>query len=140
MSGYVVDTNIISEAIKAKPDPNVTTWLEKNSRTLYLTSITIEELRFGALMMPKGKKRKALEEWIDSLSIAFYQKILSFDARAAETCAIFHERAISNGRTPSIEDLMIASIAQSEGLAVATRNVKDFEYLDIDLANPFEAK
>lgn len=139
MNGYIVDTNIISEVIKAKPDPNAIAWLDRNSRMLYLTSITLEELRFGALMMPMGKKRKALEEWIDSLSVVYSQKILSFDAPSAEICASFHEKAVSLGRTPSIEDLMIASIAQKEGFCVATRNMKDFEYLDIDLVNPFEA-
>lgn len=138
MNGYIVDTNIISEAIKADPNPAVLAWLEQNSRALYLTSITIEELRFGALMLPKGKRRKALEEWIDSLSAGFSQKIFSFDALAAEICAGFHEKAISSGKTPSIEDLIIASIAKRKGFCLATRNVKDFEYLDIDLVNPFE--
>ncbi len=138
MSGYIVDTNVISEAIKADPNPVVLVWLEQNSRSLYLTSITIEELRFGALMLPKGKKRKALEAWIDSLSADFSQKILSFDTPATEICAGFHEKAISSGKTPSIEDLMIASIAKREGLCIATRNVKDFEYLDIELVNPFK--
>lgn len=138
MNGYIVDTNIISEAIKADPNPAVLAWLEQNSCALYLTSITIEELRFGALMLPKGKRRKALEEWIDSLSAGFSQKIFSFDAPAAEICAGFHEKAISSGKTPSIEELIIASIAKREGLCLATRNVKDFEYLDINLVNPFE--
>lgn len=131
--------NIISEAIKAKPNSAVLEWLERNSRALYLTSITIEELRFGALMMPKGRKRNALEEWINSLSATFSQKNLSFDTQAGEICASFHEKAISGGRVSNIEDLMVASIAKREGFCIATRNVRDFEYLDIGLVNPLEA-
>ena len=139
MKKYVVDTNVISESIKPSPNSAAISWLESNSKSLYLTSITIEELRFGALMMPKGKKRKVLEGWIDSLSQTFSRKILSFDIQAAEVCAKFHEKAISSGRTPTIEDLMIAAIAKCNGCIVVSRNVKDFEYLDIEVINPFDA-
>lgn len=138
MTSYIVDTNVISESIKAKPNKAAIEWLSEHSRTLYLTSITIEELRFGELMMPKGKKRTALQEWIDSLIQQYSSSILDFDATAAEICATFHERAISAGFSPSIEDLMIASIAKTNDAVVVTRNVKDFEYLDVEVLNPFQ--
>lgn len=135
---YLVDTNVISESIKPSPNSAAIEWLNANSRSLYLSTITIEELRFGELMMPKGKKRKALSSWIDSLEHSFSQSILDFDIKAANTCAQFHEIAISHGRTPTIEDLMIASIAQVNHMTIATRNVKDFDYLNIKVLNPFE--
>lgn len=135
---YVVDTNVISEAMKAKPNPSVLSWMEQNSSSLFLTSITIEELRFGQLMMPEGKRRAVLKSWIDSLLVDFERNILDFEATSAEICAAFHDKAISIGRTPTIEDLMIASIAKTNGCAVVTCNTKDFDYLDIKLVNPFK--
>lgn len=138
MTNYVVDTNVISESIKAEPNKAATEWLSEHSQTLYLTSITIEELRFGELMMPKGKKRAALQKWIDSLMEQYSNSILNFDASAAEICAAFHEQAISSGFSPSVEDLMIASIAKANDAIVVTRNVKDFEYLDVEVVNPFQ--
>lgn len=138
MTKFVVDTNVISESIKAKPDPAAMEWFSSHAASLYLTSITVEELRFGEFMMPKGKKRKALREWIDSLVQQYSTSILDFDAASAEVCAKFYEQAISAGFTPTIEDLMIASIAQENDAVLATRNVKDFEYLDVELVNPFE--
>lgn len=138
MTKYIVDTNVISEAIKAKPDPAAMEWLSSHAASLCLTSITVEELRFGEFMMPKGKKRKALREWIDSLVQQYAASILDFDVASAEICAKFYEQAISAGFTPTIEDLMIAGIAHENEAVLVTRNVKDFEYLDVEVINPFE--
>lgn len=136
---YLVDTNVISEVCKKKPNPKVLAWLEDHDKGLYLSSITIEEMRFGELMMARGKKRDALHRIIDELIHNYEAHILSFDSNTAEVCAAFHEKAISSGKTPTIEDLMIAAIAQANNLALTTRNVRDFEYLDIPLINPFES-
>lgn len=140
MSGYVVDTNVISESIKKSPNPAAIEWLSAHASELYLTSITIEELRFGEYMMPKGKKRRALKRWIDSLQGQYARCIYSFDAACATTCAKFHEKAIASGHAPAIEDLMIASIAHEHDAPVVTRNIKDFEYLGVKVINPFEAQ
>ena len=135
---YLVDTNIVSEACKKEPASHVVDWLSTNTSGLYLSVVTIEEMRFGELMMPKGKRRSKLSEMIDGLVAAYAGKILCFDIAAAEKCAEFHELAISSGRTPTIEDLMIAAIAQVNRLTVATRNVRDFEYLGVSVLNPYE--
>lgn len=135
--GFLLDTNVISEVCKKEPSESVLNWLNQNANDLYLSVVTIEEMRFGQLMMPKGKKRTTLEQMIDSLLESYATKMLSFDPCAAAQCAIFHEKAISSGYSPSIEDLMIASIAHVNDLVVVTRNTRDFDYLDIELLDPF---
>lgn len=137
MRRFLIDTNVISEAIKPTPNASATEWLSHNAADSYLASITIEELRFGEFMMPEGKKRRTLKDWIDALLVDFAQSIISFDAAAATVCAHFHEMAISVGRTPTIEDLMVAAIAQAKNLTLVTRNVRDFDYLPVDLLDPF---
>lgn len=138
-SGYLVDTNVVSEICKKSPDANVMEWLGSHEE-LNISVITIEEMRFGELMMPKGKKRKKLHEMIDSLVVSYSANTLTFDVRAAEQCAVFHERAISLGRTPTIEDMMIAAIAKVNDMVLVTRNIRDFEYLDIGILNPFNSR
>lgn len=138
-SGYLVDTNVVSEICKKSPDANVMEWLGSHEE-LNISVITIEEMRFGELMMPKGKKRKKLHEMIDSLVDSYSANTLVFDIYAAEQCAIFHENAISFGRTPTIEDMMIASIAKVNDMVLVTRNIRDFEYLDIQIFNPFNSR
>ena len=135
--GYLIDTNVISELCKKRPNAAVLLWLTDHDEGLYLSAITIEELRFGELMMPKGKKREALHHIIDNLVENYEGRVLSFDNIAAEACTVFHERAIAVGRTPTIEGLMIAAIASTNDLVLTTRNVRDFEYLDIEIENPF---
>lgn len=138
MSIFVIDTNIISETAKEAPNPSVINWMKKNNGNLFITSITVEELRFGEYMLQDGKRKKALKEWIDSLLSDYSESIFDFDARAAEACAKFHEHAIASGHTPTIEDLMIAGIAKANNAVVVTRNIKDFEYLNLPLINPFD--
>lgn len=135
---YLVDTNVVSEVCKPSPSEKVAAWLELNSKSLFLSSITIEEMRFGQLMMPKGKKKDKLGAMINSLLNNYSDSTLAFGAKEAELCALLHHQAIYAGRSPSIEDLMIASIAQANNLVLATRNTKDFDYLGIDIVNPFE--
>lgn len=135
---YLVDTNVVSELCNKSPDPNVIKWLSQEGSNSYLSAITIEEMRFGELMMPEGKRRNQLHEIIGNLFESYGSKILSLDMSAASQCAVFHERAIHLGRTPTFEDLAIAAIAKVAGLAVATRNVRDFDYLGIEVVNPFE--
>lgn len=138
MSGYLADTNVISEAMKKAPDARAMAWLDAHQDKLSISAITIEELRFGEYLMPKGKRRRKLHELIDGIVALYGDRTLPFDAKAAEFCAAFHELAISCGRTPTIEDLMIAAIANSAHCTLATRNVRDFDYLPIPVVNPFE--
>lgn len=134
---YVVDTNVISELVKPHPNEDVLAWLRDNERDLFLTVITIEEMRFGALCLPEGKRKHALWQSIDELVSTYAHRVLPFDAPAAERCAEFHHSAISQGYIPTIEDLMIAALCACSGATLVTRNIRDFAYLDVDLFNPF---
>ena len=135
---YLVDTNVISELLKKAPNENVVRWMMAHATELCLSVISIEEMRFGALFMPEGKRKRALTSSIEKLISQYRDSIWAFDASAAERCARFHAFAVQNGRTPAIEDLMIAAIASSHGAPVVTRRVRDFEYLDVEIINPFE--
>lgn len=134
---YLVDTNVVSEICKKEPSAQVMDWLSVHANSLFLSVVTVEEMRFGELMMPEGKRRAKLGQMIDALVRSYAGKMLSFDTAAAEQCAVLHEKAISSGRTPTIEDLMIAAIAQTNGLTVATRNIRDFEYLGVLVLDPY---
>lgn len=136
---YVVDTNVVSELAKRSPNEAVVLWFSAHAHDAYLTAITIEEMRFGCLMLPEGRRREALSRTIDVIIESYASKTLSFDGSAAKECARLHYQAIKSGRTPSIEDLMIAAIARSNHAAVVTRNVRDFSFLGIDVVDPFAA-
>lgn len=135
---YIADTNVISELVKKEPSPNVLGWCESHEDELALTVVTIEEMHFGALMLPEGKRRTKLLETIAQIIDVYESRTFSFDVRAALECARLHRKAIAAGRTPAIEDLMIAAICICQDATLATRNVRDFDYLGILLVNPFE--
>lgn len=136
---FLVDTNVVSELVKAEPAAEVIAWMEENGSKSFISSITIEELRFGVLFLPEGKRKRKLTGAIDLLIESYASSTWSFDALAAEQCAQFHAFAIQHGRTPAIEDLMIASIARCRDVPVVTRNVKDFSYLGVKVVNPFSS-
>lgn len=135
---YIADTNVISELVKIEPSPNVLNWCENHEDELAITVVTIEEMHFGALMLPEGKRRAKLLETIDRIINVYESRTFMFDAHAALECAQLHRKAIAAGRTPTIEDLMIAAICVCQDATLATRNVNDFDFLGIRLVDPFE--
>ena len=135
---YVVDTNVVTELLKARPDSRVIDWFQDHDGLVYLASITIKELYFGMLRLPEGKRKSALREAITSIVMECADSILSFDGYSGYLCAEFHQRAVLSGRTPTIEDLMIAAICQRNDAVLVTRNVRDFDYLGVSTVNPFE--
>lgn len=135
---YVVDTNVVSELMRPQPSENVIDWFCDHEGQVWLTSITVKELYFGMLRLPEGKRKERLRQAITSIVMDCSSKTYSFDAFSAFLCAELHEQALSQGKVPAIEDLMIAAICKRNDCALATRNVKDFDYLAIDVVNPFE--
>ncbi len=136
----VLDTNIISELMKPVPDANVVAWLDAQETThLFVTTISIAKINYGLSILPKGKKREQLEgAFIGALEDAFDRRILSFDKSAAFTYGKLMESRKSLGRPLSILDGQIAAITHSSKASIATRNVRDFEYCEIAIVNPFE--
>ncbi len=134
----LLDTNIISETMKLKPNATVIDWLKKREKKTCICVISIEEMKYGQMLMPEGRSREVLDSDIKKVVDLFSGSILLYDESAAMRCAEFHSQAIHSGRTPALGDMMIAAVASVNDLCLATRNVKDFSYLPIDIVNPFE--
>jgi len=138
----IVDTNILSEFMTSPPASSVFEWLNaQDTLALFLTSITIAEIGFGLRVMPMGKRRQLLQESFEQfVATAFDSRILSFDEPAARMYGEVKGYRKEIGRPLSDLDGQIAAIARTNGFAVATRNIKDFEECGIELINPFTYK
>lgn len=138
---FLLDTNIVSETVKAKPEPRVLAWLERQTPSeLFLASQTIGELGRGAFKVKEKQRRERFTKWIEEdLSQQFEDRILSFDNAAARIWGRLMGEGDRKGHTPSAADAQIAAVAVHRGLVVVTRNVKDFEGFDVDLLNPWSA-
>ena len=136
----ILDTNVVSEPLKPRPEPSVLAWLDAQSpETLYVPTITLAELLAGMEALPAGRKRTALlRAWQEQLLPLFAGRILSFDQAACETFAKAHAGAQAAGNPISFADCAIAAIALAHGYAVATRNVRDFKGTGTTLINPWD--
>jgi toxin FitB len=135
----ILDTNIVSEFMRPQPNGAVVQWLGAQVvETTYTTAITLAELQLGLATMPKGQRQEMLADRISKLETqSFNGRCLPFDAKAAHSYAKItaHRRAI--GRPISQSDAMIAAIARSLSMTLATRNTGDFVATDIKLHNPW---
>ena len=135
MIRYLLDTNVISETTRPKPDANVIRWLGQLS-ALTLPSIGIFEITSGIRRLPGGKKREFLEVWLAEL-LASDCEVLPFNLDAALNCAFLESEARRRGRTIELRDLLILAIAKSYDLGVATRNVSHFRGFGVPVYDPF---
>ncbi|TAN31634.1 MAG: type II toxin-antitoxin system VapC family toxin [Castellaniella sp.] len=137
----VVDTNVISELWKITPAPNVLAWIDSQVvETLYLSSITVAELRFGVAAMPAGKRRAIYQERLErDVLTAFAGRVLSFDLDAARIYAELMARAKAEGKAVGNADGYIAATAAARGFTVATRDVNPFEAAGLTVINPWES-
>ena len=135
----VLDTNVVSEMMRATPAPNVAAWLNGHDVSLlFLTAVTVGEIRYGMRVLPQGKRRRFLEEGFERiLAEGFAGRILAFDEAAAHRYGEIMGRRKESGRPLAILDGQIASIAWSNGCSVATRNVQDFIECGVEVINPF---
>lgn len=134
----VLDTSIVSEAMKPEPNPAVRAWLNKQSaETLYLSSVTLAELLFGIASIPSGKRKDMLSESLDGLILLFKNRILPFDTDAARKYAELAVVARTAGRGFPTPDGFIAAIAASKGYQVASRDIAPFEAANLDVINPW---
>lgn len=137
----VLDTNVISEIQKPHPDPWVMTWLDaQEPSNLYLTSITAEELLFGAFILPVGDRRARLVSTIEAiLADDFAERLLPYDGNAALTYAMRVSAARSRGITIGHGDGQIGAIVLSQKSArIATRDTGPFEAMGVEVINPWE--
>ena len=137
----LLDTNVVSELIRKSPDPTVEMWaaglpLEE----LFFSAVGEAELRYGAAILPAARRRQTLVSDIERmLRDAFEDRVLPFDSDAARVCADIAAVRRAAGRPVAPADCQIAAIARSRHMAVATRNVRDFEDVGIELVDPWTA-
>ncbi len=136
----LLDTNIVSAVMAPSPPGAVIDWLNHaETATLYLSTITIAEICYGLWVLPDGKRRRSLEDRFHKfVAEGFEQRILVFDERAAELYPEVMGRRRAKARPLGSLDGQIAAIARANELAVATRNVRDFEECGLVVINPFE--
>jgi hypothetical protein len=135
----LLDTNVVSEAIRPRPEPVVERWLANQAEnSVFICTTTEAELRYGVALLPTGRRRAALEADVARmLTTVFRGRILSFDSPAAiEYATLAADRRLS-GRPISIADAQIAAIARSRGATLATRNFADFDGCGIEVVNPW---
>jgi predicted nucleic acid-binding protein len=135
----VLDTNVLSEPLKTRPDPKVLAWLDAQAvETLYTSTISYAELRFGVLKMPDGKRKNDLAAQIERALGLFKDRMLEFDVKAAEQLAQIGARCKKIGKPATAPDAYIAAIAAANGFSVATRNVDHFKHTGVTVINPWE--
>ena len=136
----LLDTNVISEPWKPLPDPRVLAWIDAQViETLFLSAVTIAELRFGIGVMPAGRRRSVLHERLEQEVLPLFAgRVLSFDLAASQSYAELMVRARSEGRAIGKADGYIAAIAASRGYTVASRDVSPFEAAGVLVLNPWE--
>jgi predicted nucleic acid-binding protein len=135
----LLDTNIVSEVMKTRPAETVVAWLnDQSSEKLHISSITVGEIAFGLRILPDGKRRSGLRERFEKfVTLAFDQRVLAYDESAARVYGELMGERRELGLPMSAPDGQIAAIARLHHLAVATRNVPDFESCGIEVVNPF---
>lgn len=134
----LLDTNVVSEAMKPEPNPAVRAWLnEQAAETLYLSSITLAELLFGIAALPSGKRKNMLTLALDGLMELFKDRVLTFDTSAARHYAELAVTARNTGRGFPTPDGYIAAIAASRGFIVASRDTSPYEAGGLQVINPY---
>jgi predicted nucleic acid-binding protein len=137
----VLDTNILSALMRAAPDAAVVDWLDRQpADSVWLTSITVFEARFGLALLPKGRKRAALERAFERvLSEDLANRVLDFDSLAAAAAAQLAADRQRAGRVVDLRDTLVAAIAQARRATIATRNTRHFEGLDVPVVDPWQS-
>ena len=133
---FLVDANVLSEATKPNPNPKVVGWLAAHETQLAINPIVLGELRFGILLLPKGKRRSELLAWLES-GIRYLQ-MLDFDATTSENWAQLLADLRKQGRAMPVKDSLIAATARQFQLPIATRNAKDCAFAGVNVVNPVD--
>ncbi|MBV8538298.1 MAG: type II toxin-antitoxin system VapC family toxin [Alphaproteobacteria bacterium] len=139
---FLLDTNVVSEWAKPRPNPGVITWLANaDEDRVFLSAVTLVELRYGVERLQTGARRHRLDRWLThELLLRFEGRVLPIDEPVADACGkllALRERA---GRPMNAMDAMIAATAEIRGLALVTRNVADFDASVRSILNPWSGR
>ena len=136
----LLDTNVVSEMMKPEPAARVVSWMEREpASSLYVTSITQAEIMHGVMLLPQGRRRKALEAAAQAMfSEDFAERLLAFGSEAALAYAHISVERRRRGRPIAAFDAQIAAIARAAGATLATRNITDFDHCAIRVVNPWK--
>ena len=141
MSGFLLDTNIPSELIRSRPDSRVEKWVyAQDEQSLYLSVVSIGELRRGLVILPASKRRSELERWFENdLLPQFEGRILPVTRSIADRWGVLDGECQVKGTPLNTADGMIAATAIEHGLTVVTRNIRDYAGLGVEALNPWDA-
>ncbi len=137
---YLLDTNVISEWIKPRPDAGVVAWLAAAAEDdLYLSVLAFAEIRLGIELLPEGPKRRRIGAWLDAdLAARFEGRIIDIDRAIAEVWAAIIARGRARGATPPVLDAFLAATAMVHEMALVTRNERDVADLGVPVLNPWQ--
>jgi toxin FitB len=136
----ILDTNVLSALMLQTPDAKVVAWLDRQPRTsIWTTSITLLEVRYGLQVMPLGKRRQALLHAFEALLATIGHRIVPFDAASAEHAGDLMASRQKQGRPGDLRDTMIAGIALAHHATLATRNTAHFADASVSLVDPWNA-
>ena len=136
---FLLDTNVVSEWVKPRPNVGVMAWLQEvDEDRVFLSVVTLAELRHGVERLAVGERQRRLREWLEEeIPLRFEQRILPIDAIVAHLCGKITARAEALGRRMEVMDAFIAATAEAHGLTVVTRDRSDFEALGGNMVNPW---
>ena len=139
MSGFLLDSNCISELVRLRPEPRVTEWLESaDEQLLYLSVLTIGEIRKGLAALPQSKRRAQLESWLEvELKGRFSRRILPVDAAVADRWGLLAAQAKQKGKPLAVIDGLLAATALHYNLTLVSRNAADFKSAEVSVFNPW---
>ena len=134
---YLLDTDVLSEAVKREPDPVVVAWLRVHETDLFLSTITVAEIHRGIELLAAGKRKEYLRKWIADVTGRMRGRILSFDLAAAEVWGRLKAGCDRKGIGIGSLDSQIAAIALQHNLTLATHNQRHFKGTGVSLVDPF---
>lgn len=136
----ILDTNVLSALMRTSPDLAVVSWLDRQpADSIWITSVTLFEARFGLALLPQGKRRLGLERAFEKVvEEDLENRVLDFDAIAGAAAARLAADRQRAGRVVDLRDILIAGIAQARRATIATRNTRHFEGLDVVVVDPWK--
>ena len=134
---WLIDTDVLSEQTRKRPDPQVLDWLDKHRSEVYTSSHVIAEIQAGIEFLPEGMKKRALRAWLSRLIEAMEGRILNFNTSVATVWGRQEAEFTRNACPMPMPDSFIAATARRHNLTIATRNVADYDRPGLRVENPF---